>query len=69
MTQRGGGGGGGGDCQSYLFQTPPFSLSLCFSCCGLAHSPAVSVISVTAIWAWLKNVQLPDIRIILDFNF
>lgn len=27
MTQRGG-GGGGGDCQSYLFQTPPFSLSL-----------------------------------------
>lgn len=68
MTQRGGGGGGGGDCQSYLFQTPPL-LSLCFSCCGLAHSPAVSVISVTAIWAWLRNVQLPDIRIILDFNF
>lgn len=28
MTQRGGGGGGGGDCQSYLFQTPPPSLSV-----------------------------------------
>lgn len=31
MTQRGGGGGGGGDCQSYLFQTPPPSLSLSVS--------------------------------------
>lgn len=64
MTQR-----GGDDCQSYLFQTPP-PPSLPLSCCGLAHSPAVRVLfRLQRSGPWLRNVQLPDIRIILDFNF